>query len=186
MADEVVQRCSPISRRSTASRPAATWTRGAVPLAARSGARAGHRAGAAAGSAVPRLDPRSFAAPGPAISPIFPAAASIPRRSPTSSPTREPLHRHLAGGAGAGATGSQRARLAARLDGISADGARPVHHRRLDGHLQRHRLRARAAPGRRDSLRHAVHVRAGASLGAEVGEARRRHAGPRSARSRRQ
>ena len=58
----------------------------------------------------------------------------------------QPLHRRLAGGAGARAARGQRARLAARLDGVSADDARAVHDRRLDGDLQRHPLRARAPP----------------------------------------
>ena len=68
--------------------------------------------------------------------------------------------------------------------GFPRGNARPVHHRRLDGDLQRHRLRARAAPRRRDPARRAVHLRSGAPLGAEVGEARRRHARSRARRSR--
>ena len=48
-----------------------------------------------------------------------------------------------------------------------------LHHRRLDGHVQRHRRRARAPPRHAHPRRRALHVDAGASLGAEVGEARR-------------
>src|SRR5262249_44369976 len=50
------------------------------------------------------------------------------------------------------------------------------HVRRLDGHVQRHRLRPRAVPGRRDPPRRALHVRPGAPLDSEVSEARRNHA----------
>ena len=66
--------------------------------------------------------PRSFTAP----------SARLPRvhsgRRPLSGGARrlhrqhdQPLHRRLAGGAGAGAARGQRARLAARLDGVSAE-----------------------------------------------------------------
>ena len=143
--------------------------------------RAGRGARAAARRAVPRLDPAVVHRP----------VAWLPRvhsgRRDFSGGARrlhhqhdQPLHRRLAGRAGARAARGQRPRLAARLDGIPGGSARPVHHRRLDGHLQRHRLRARTAPRRRDPARRAVHLRSGAPLGAEVGEARRRHAGSRA------
>ncbi len=56
------------------------------------------------------------------------------------------------------------ARLAARLDGIPGHGARSVHDRRIDGHLQRHPVRARTLSRHRHPRRRALHLRPGASL----------------------
>jgi hypothetical protein len=63
------------------------------------------------------------------------------------------------------------------VDAVSRHRARPVHDGRLDGQLQRHRVRARAAPRPRHPARRDVRVHAGASLGREVGAARGHHAG---------
>ena len=125
--------------------------------------------------------PRSFTPPVPAISPSFPAAASFRRRSPTSSPTR-PIATPASGRRRRRWSSSRPTRSTGCATGWSfrRGDARPVHHRRLDGDVQRHRVRPRTAPRRRDPARRAVHLRSGAPLGAEIGEARRRHAGSRA------
>ena len=68
--------------------------------------------------------------------------------------------------------------------GFPPGGARPVHDRRIDGDLQRDRLRARTPSRRRHPPRRALHLGPGAPLGAQGREARRRHARPRPRRSR--
>ena len=88
------------------------------------------------------------------------------------------LHRGVAGGTSARAARIQRARLAARLDGVSGPNSRAVHDRRVDGAFQRRAVCARAASRLRDPLGRAVWLDADASLDDQVGPAGRHHAGP--------
>ena len=125
--------------------------------------------------------PRSFNAPAPGYLAFIPGGGVFPAAlADFITNTTNRYTGRLAGGARAGAARGQRARLAARLDGIPRDHARAVHRRRLDGDVQRHAVRSRAVPRRRHPPRRALHVRPGASLGAEGGEDRRRHARPRA------
>ena len=131
--------------------------------------------------------PRSFTDAGPGLSRLHPGRRPLSRRrSPTSSPTRPTA---------TPASGRRRRRWCSsrptRSTGCATGWASrrttrgPVHHRRLDGHLQRHRLRARAPPRAPTSGRGVLYTSdSGAPLGAEVGEAGRHHARPRAARSR--
>ncbi len=125
--------------------------------------------------------PRSFGTPTPGYLAYIPgggiytaALGGLHRRHD------EPLHRHLAGRTGPRAAGSQCAGLVARLDAVPADRARPVHHRWLDGDVQRHRLRARKAAGRRHPRRRPVCLLAVASLHCQGREACRHRPRPRA------
>ena len=88
--------------------------------------------------------PRSFTAAGPGYVAFIPGGGLFPAAlADFIADGDQSLHRRLAGRAGTGPARSQRARLAARLDGVSASHARTVHDGRIDGDVQRDRVRAR-------------------------------------------
>ena len=88
------------------------------------------------------------------------------------------LHRGVAGSTSARSARIQRARLAARLDGVSGPNSRAVHDRRVDGEFQRRAVCARAASRPRDPPGRAVWLDADASLDDQVCPTGRHHAGP--------
>ena len=95
--------------------------RGPVPGDARAAARARRGARGAARPAVRRLDPALVQPGRPRLPGLHPRRRHLPGGARRLDRRRhQPLHRRLAGRAGAGAARGQRARLAARLDGLPA------------------------------------------------------------------
>ena len=123
---------------------------------------------------VSRMDPALVQHGRSRLPGLHPRRRHLPGRAGRSDRRRDqPLHRRLAGRPGPGSARGQRARLVSRLDGLSAHHPRPVHHRRLDVDLQRHRLRPRAAARDRDPLGRPLHIDPGPRLGRQIGQAGR-------------
>ena len=123
MADAVVERC--IEHIAALPTPADLRRRGcrrALPRAARAGAGAGQRPSSRCSTRCSATGSRGRSPPRrPGYLAFIPGGGALSGRARRLHRQHDqPLHRRLAGRAGAGAARSQRPRLAARLDGVSA------------------------------------------------------------------
>ena len=121
-----------------AVRPGRRGHRRSLPTPARAGAGTGCRLRAAARPAAHRVGAAVVHVVGAQLSRVHPGPRAVSRGAGGPDCRRgQPLHGGAAGRAGARAARGERARLAARLDGVPRRGARAVHDRRVDGALQR-------------------------------------------------
>ena len=123
--------------------------------------------------------PRSFTAPGPGYLAYIPGGGLYP--AGLADLIADVVNRYTGVWLAAPALvqlEAKRARLAARLDGVSGPNSRAVHDRRVDGAFQRRAVCARAASRLRDPPGRAVRLDADASLDDQVCPTGRHHAGP--------